>query len=91
MADNVVHLRRKVRPLRKTYDPNAPYVVERHDEDDGSIEYEIWDHRPESYRRLCTVSEDPVDDDEDCDDRGRAMRDADLICRALNVMSGIKR
>jgi len=85
---NVVKLKRPVRPLRKTYQPNAPYVVERHDEEDGSIQYEIWDHRPESYRRLTTVTEEIVEFDVDVEDRGRAMRDAELICRALNFMHG---
>ena len=74
------------RPLTKTYNPRAPYVVERHDDEDGAINYEIWDERPDSYRRLCTVSEDPIDDDEPSEDRGRAKRDAELIVRALNAL-----
>lgn len=89
-SDNVVRLPRKPRPLRKTYDPARPFVVERHDEDDGAINYEIWDHRPDTYRRLCTVTEDPVEDEEPCEDRGRAMRDADLIVRALNFLHGYR-
>lgn len=72
------------RPLRKTYNPRAPYVVERHDQEDGAIQYEIWDHRPDTYRRLCTIAEDDVEFDVDVDDRGRAKRDAELICAALN-------
>ena len=77
------------RPLRKTYSRSHPYVVERHDEEDGSIAYEIWDTRPETYRRLCTVAEDPAEDCDDCSsDRGRAKRDAELIVRALNLMNG---
>lgn len=91
MTDNVVRLKRKVRPLRKTYSPSAPFVVERQDQEDGSIQYEIWDERPDSYRRLCTVSEDYCDDSEDGDpDRGQAMKDANLIARALNFMNGYK-
>lgn len=50
------------RPLSKTYDKTNPFVVERHDEEDGSISYEIWDTRPDSYRRLCVCQEDYVDD-----------------------------
>jgi hypothetical protein len=77
------------RPLRKTYSPSHPYVVERHDQEDGAIHYEIWDHRPDTYRRLCTVTEDPVEDCEEPNtDRGRAKRDAELIARALNLMNG---
>lgn len=88
---NVVRIPRKVRPLRKTYSPSEPFVVNRQDQEDGSIQYEIWDERPDSYRRLCTVSEDYCDDSEDGDpDRGQSMKDADLIARALNFMHGYK-
>jgi hypothetical protein len=72
-------------PLKKTWSPLRPYMVERSDEEDGSICYEIWDYRPESYHRLCTVHEDPIEDDEPCEDRGRAKRDADMIVAALNA------
>ena len=44
-------------------------MVERHDQEDGSITYEIWDERPESYRRLCSLNEwndgGAEDDDEE--------------------------
>lgn len=73
------------RPLRKTYSPTAPYVMERHDQEDGAIHFEIWDHRPDSYRRLCTVTEEDVEFDVDVDDRGRAKQDAELIVAALNA------
>jgi hypothetical protein len=77
------------RPLRKTYSKTHPYVVVRHDQDDGAIHYEIWDHRPDTYRRLCTVCEDYNDDSEDgSPDRGQAKQDADMIVRALNLMNG---
>ena len=65
-----------------------PFVVERHDQEDGSIHYEIWDTRQASYRRLCTVTEDPVEYEEPSEDRGRAKKDADLIVRSLNFMHG---
>jgi hypothetical protein len=69
--------------------PSPPYVVERHDQEDGAIHYEIWDYRPDTYRRLCTVCENYVDDSDDgSPDRGRAKQDADLIVRALNLMNG---
>jgi hypothetical protein len=75
------------RPLTKTYSKTHPYVVERHDQEDGAIHYEIWDYRPETYRRLCTVCEDSADDGSP--DRGRAKKDADMIVRALNhIMAG---
>ncbi len=35
----------------------GPWEVERHDQDDGSIEYEIWNHSAEHYTRIATVSD----------------------------------
>lgn len=88
---NVIRIKRKPRPLQKTYDPAKPFVVNRQDQEDGSIQYEIWDERQDSYRRLCVAAEDYNDDSEDGDpDRGQAMKDADLIARALNFMHGYK-
>lgn len=78
-------------PLRKTYSKSHPYVVERHDQEDGAIHYEIWDHRPDSYRRLCTICEPDVEDvdlDDDEIRRGQAKRDAEMIVRALNLNNG---
>lgn len=76
----IVKLPRKVRPLQKTYQPNAPYVVQRHDDDDGSITYEVWDERPDSYRRLCSINEwnDST--------RATAKTDAEMIVRGLNML-----
>lgn len=78
----VVTLKRKVRPLRKTYQPNAPYVVERSDVDDdcsAAIRYEVIDERPESYRIVCFC-----DDDEGRD--GYAKFNAEQIARGLNLL-----
>jgi hypothetical protein len=78
VSDNIVKLKRRIRPLRKTYQPSAPYVVERND-DEYSIRYEIIDERPESYRIVCFIE----------DDSGRAAyskHDAEQIARALNFM-----
>ena len=33
----------RVRPLTKTYHPDAPYVVERRDEENGDICYDVID------------------------------------------------
>lgn len=82
-----------IRPLRKTYDPVNPFVAERHDQEDGSIVYEVWDHRPESYRRLCNCAEDYNDGDPDTEpnmDRGQAKKDADMIATALNMVYGTR-
>jgi hypothetical protein len=77
------------RPLSRSYDPKNPFVVERHDQEDGSIHYEIWDERPDTYRRLCTVTEDYNDDSEDgSPDRGQSKKDADMIVTALNMVFG---
>lgn len=78
-----------VRPLKKTYSKTHPYVVERHDQEDGSISYEIWDYRPDSYRRVCVCEEDYNDDSEDSSpDRGQTKKDDDMIARALNLNHG---
>lgn len=78
-----------VRSLKKTYDPVNPFVTERHDQEDGSIVYEIWDHRPDSYRRVCVCSEDYVDEDLEVEEpvvRGQTKKDADMIATALNMV-----
>ncbi len=76
---NVVKIKRKPRPLQKTYQPNAPYVATRQDQDDGSISYEVFDERPESYRFVCATSDDmgtnPI-----------AKYDAEQIARGLNLL-----
>ena len=73
----IVQLKRKPRPLKKTYQPSAPYAANRQDQDDGSITYEIFDERPDSYRFICGVS-----------DYGnpRAKHDAEQIARGLNML-----
>ncbi len=76
---NVVKIKRKVRPLTRTYQPDAPYVVTRDDEDDGSIRYVIFDERPESYRFVCSTHDDGGTD-------ANAKRDAELIARGLNLL-----
>lgn len=77
------------RPLSKTYDPANPFVVERHDQEDGSIVYDIWDSRPETARRLCICQEDYVDEDDDMPSaRGQTKKDADMIATALNMVFG---
>ena len=77
--DNVVRIKRKVRPLTKTYQPDAPYVVEREDQDDGSIRYMVFDHRPDSYRFVCSTNDDGGTDAD-------AKQDAELIVRGLNML-----
>jgi len=77
MADNVIKLRRKPRPLRKTYDPAAPYEVEREDRDSGVIAFNVTDVRPDSYRDICCI---------DDDGNPYAKHDAEQIARALNMM-----
>lgn len=76
---NVIKLKRRPRPLRKTYSPTAPYEVEREDEDDGSITYHVVDMRPESYQTICSKN----------DDRGKdpwAKYYAEQIVRGLNLL-----
>ncbi len=77
---NVVKIKRKPRPLQKTYQPDSPYVVQRHDQDDGSITYEVWDERPDSYRRICSINEwyDST--------KTTAKYDAEAVARGLNML-----
>jgi hypothetical protein len=76
---NVVKIKRKPRPLQKTYDPNAPYVVHRQDQDNGCITYEVFDERPDSYRFVCLTSDD-------CGQSPYAKYDAEQIARGLNLL-----
>jgi hypothetical protein len=79
------------RPLTKRYSPTHPYVVERHDEENGSISYEIWDLRPDTYRRVCKLNElydSNTYHDEDRRPEHTAKSDAEMIVRALNLMNG---
>lgn len=66
------------------------YAVERRDQDDGSITYEVWDFRQESYRRLCSINERYDGGAEDKSGRAlsTAKADAELICHALNALEG---
>lgn len=79
MSGKVVQLKRKPRPLRKTYSPTTPYVVLREDQDDGSITYEVFDERPDSYRFVCGISDD-------LGENGYAKHDAEQIARGLNLL-----
>jgi hypothetical protein len=68
-------------------------VIERHDEENGSISYEVWDHRPDTYRRLCSLNEwdDGGDLDDDLDiEKSTAKADAEMICCALNLLNGLQ-
>lgn len=56
MAD-IIKLKPRVRPLKKTYQPTAPYEVERKDLDDGSIMFFVVDMRPETYRTVAHVTD----------------------------------
>lgn len=76
---NIVGLKRKPKPLRKTYSPGTPYAVQRIDHDDGEIAYEVMDERPDSYRRVCFVSDD-------LGRNGYAKHDAEQVARGLNLL-----
>ena len=84
--DNVVKIKRKPRPLLKTYQPDAPYTVTRDDEDDGSIIYVIFDERPDTYRFVCATNDYNGENPD-------AKLDAERIARGLNllVQYGIER
>ncbi len=71
-----------------------PFVVERHDWEDGSISYEVWDQRPASWRRLCSIND--RDDSNTFFDEGKrpkhcAKSDAEMIVQALNVLHNLEK
>lgn len=76
---NIIKLKRKVRPLQKTYQPLNPYEVEREDLEDGTIKFEVVDMRPQSYRTVCYT-------DDDMGENAYAKYDAEQIARGLNLL-----
>lgn len=77
---SVIPFKRKPRPLRRTYNPDAPYVVERVDDDSGSCKYEVVDTRPDSCRIVCIIHELEYEDKPML-----AKWEADNIAAALNL------
>ena len=76
---NVYLMKRKPRPLRATYQPGAPYAVTRQDQDDGSISYEVYDERPDTYRFVCATSDY-------IGGNAYAKHDSEQIARGLNLL-----
>ena len=35
----------------------GPWILERHDEDDGSISYEVWNHTADHYGRIASCND----------------------------------
>ncbi len=66
----------------------GPYVMQRQDQEDGSIHYEIWD--TEISHRLCVIAEPDNDSDGVIIER-TALRDARLIVSALNMKWSAKK
>lgn len=59
----------------------GPWTVERHDQDDGTINYEIWAIDPPAiYHRVATINDY---------DNEHAKDDAELIARAVNRIRGL--
>jgi hypothetical protein len=83
---NVVKLVRKPKPLKESYNSKQPYVVEREDEEDGSIRYSVWDYRPDSYRFVCAVSDEFYEDGDGGYGNPYAKHDAEHIARGLNLL-----
>ncbi len=61
---------------------SGPIEVERHDFNDGSIGYEIWDHGKDTYHRLCTIYEWDI---------RAAKAEAEFVALALNNAIGALR
>lgn len=75
----IIKMRRKPRPLRKTYDPRAPYTVIREDQDDGSITFHVADERPDSFRDVCSINDY-------IGGHPYAKTDAEQIAKGLNML-----
>lgn len=66
------------------------YILERHDQDDGSITYEIWSYDPEPRHLICYLSDRTDATEREVDrmncwpSRPGARERAQLIVRALN-------
>lgn len=61
----------------------GPVVVERRDDEDGSIYYELWDHGRETYHFICGIYPDPEKDN--------AKAEADFMALAINNAIGALR
>lgn len=61
----------------------GPIVVERCDDDDGGIYYELWDHGKETYHFICGVYPDPGKDN--------AKAEAEFMALAINNAIGALR
>jgi hypothetical protein len=57
----------------------GPVRVERHDDDDGNIIYEVWDYGPKTYHMICSISEVHCDN---------AKAEADFVALALGNAIG---
>lgn len=77
---SIIPLKRKPRPLRKTFKPSAPFEVEREDLDNGSITYHVVDMRPSSYMTICSSNDD-------CGRDPFAKHYAEEIARGLNLLT----
>lgn len=64
----------------------GPWEVERHDQDDGSIDYAIWNHSAEHYTRIATVNDDT--DDANAKANSHVMAAAPDLYEALNAIMG---
>lgn len=56
------------------------YRVERHDQEDGSITYEVWDYNPKTYRRMVETNDSPQEEG------AWALKDVTMIVNSLNHM-----
>lgn len=75
----ILKMKRKIRPLKATYQPSAPYQYERENLDSGTIRFTVWDYRPESYRFVCSL-------DDDCGHDAYAKFNAQQIVKGLNLL-----
>lgn len=64
----------------------ARFDVNRRDEEDGSITYEVWDTNAKTFSRIMS-SNDRDDYDDDEIEPWAAMKTANIVARALNNLA----
>jgi hypothetical protein len=60
----------------------GPIRVQRHEREDGAIDYELWDEGAGTFHQVCSVTEDTSDN---------AKAEADFIALAMNNAIGALR
>ena len=63
------------------------FDVNRRDNEDGTITYEVWDNNLKTYSRIMAVSDEDDYDPVDGAEPWAAKKTADLVAKALNSLA----